>query len=507
MAQQAYTLLLRLLSPLIWGWMYWRARRAGGDWQIFSADRFGSYALPWDGEAPVWVHAVSLGETRAAHSLIVSLLSRGDRVLLTHMTPTGRAEGAKLFAAEIATGQLRQQWLPYDFPGATRRFFKHYHPRLGILIEREVWPNLLDQAQEADVPIILTSARFSERAQGHVRRIDQVFLSLMRDAYASIDLVLAQTEDDARRLFEVGASNVQIVGNLKFDVVLPVVAVDAGRAWRQRLTRPVISIASTREGEDAMFVSAIQQQLKHPDVMPEDYSVHAVYLDPILTPMPVVTDTEVKPPALVSKADADADAAATPPIESAYSAAASTPPLFFLIPRHPQRFDEAAALLQQSGLRFVRWSDIRHHTHADRELSDVRVVLGDTLGEMPFFYAASDVAIVAGSFAPHGGQNLIEACAMGTPVIVGPFARNFADAVQGAVTAGAAIQIQTSEIVDPALRAVATALSWLKEPEALSERGRLGREWVALHTGATARILQHINDFEVARDQALQRRH
>lgn len=96
---------------------------------------------------------------------------------------------------------------------------------------------------------------------------------------------------------------------------------------------------------------------------------------------------------------------------------------------------------------------------------------------------------------------------MGTPVIVGPFARNFADAVQGAVTAGAAIQIQTSEIVDPALRAVATALSWLKEPEALSERGRLGREWVALHTGATARILQQINDFEVARDQALQRRH
>jgi 3-deoxy-D-manno-octulosonic-acid transferase len=440
MAQQAYTLLLRLLSPLIWGWMYWRARRAGGVWQIFSAERFGSYALPWDGEAPVWVHAVSLGETRAAHSLIVSLLSRGDRVLLTHTTPTGRAEGAKLFAAEIATGQLRQQWLPYDFPGATRRFFKHYHPRLGILIEREVWPNLLDQAQDADVPMILASARFSERAQGHVRRIDQVFLSLMRDAYASIDLVLAQTEDDARRLFEVGASNVQIVGNLKFDVVLPVLAVDAGRAWRQRLTRPVISIASTREGEDAMFVSAIQHQFKHPEVLPEDYSVHAVHFDPILTPIPVVTGVESKALAPVATAQTAAVASAS----GAYPIPASPPPLFFLIPRHPQRFDEAAALLEQSGLSFVRWSDIRHNTHADRELSDVRVVLGDTLGEMPFFYAASDVAIVAGSFAPHGGQNLIEACAMGTPVIVGPFARNFADAVQGAVAAGAAIQIQSS---------------------------------------------------------------
>jgi 3-deoxy-D-manno-octulosonic-acid transferase len=387
---------------------------------------------------------------------------------------------------------LRQQWLPYDFPGATRRFFKHYRPRLGILIEREVWPNLLEQAQAADVPMILASARFSERAQGHVRRIDQLFFSLMRDAYASIDLVLAQTEDDARRLFEVGASNVQIVGNLKFDVVLPVVAVDAGRAWRQHLTRPVISIASTREGEDAMFVSAIKHQLTHPEVMPEDYSAHAVYLDPILTPMPIA---KMEPTAAVSL---------TSPAPAPYPLPASPPPLFFLIPRHPQRFDEAAALLEQSGLRFVRWSAIRHSTHANRELPDVQVVLGDTLGEMPFFYAASDVAIVAGSFAPHGGQNLIEACAMGTPVIVGPFARNFADAVLGAVAAGAAIQIQRSELVDPALRAVATALNWLKEPEALSERGRLGQEWVGIHTGATARIVQHINEFEVARDQVLQ---
>jgi len=495
MAQQAYTLLLRLLSPFIWGWMYWRARRAGGVWQIFSAERFGSYALPWDDEAPVWVHAVSLGETRAAQSLIVSLLARGDRVLLTHMTPTGRAEGAKLFAAEIATGQLRQQWLPYDFPGATRRFFTHYKPRLGLLIEREVWPNLIDQAQVADIPVILVSARFSARAQGHVRRIDQLFFSLMRDTYASIDLVLAQTEDDARRLFEVGASNVQIVGNLKFDIDLPVVAVDAGRAWRERLQRPVISIASTREGEDAMFVAAVQQQLAHPDLVIEDLPVQ---FDSILTPVLVPTSTSTSTSTATSTTGQRIEPTSVIADQSLSSA---VPPLFFLIPRHPQRFEEAARLLEQAGLMFVRWSEIRHNTHADRELADVRVVLGDTLGEMPFFYAASDVAIVAGSFAPHGGQNLIEACAIGTPVIVGPFARNFADAVQGAVAAGAAIQIQRSELVDPALRAVATALSWLKEPVALEERGRLGREWVALHTGATTRILQHINDFEVARDQ------
>ena len=466
MAQQAYTLLLRIFSPFIWAWMAWRGHKAGGVWQIFCAERFGSYPLRWDGEAPVWIHAVSLGETRAAQSLITLLLSQGNRILLTHTTPTGRAEGARLFAAEIASGQLRQQWLPYDFPGATRKFFAHYRPRLALLIEREVWPNLIEQARLADVPVVLASARFSERAQGHVRRIDQLFISLMRDAYASIDLALAQTEDDARRLYEIGAPNVQVVGNLKFDVQLPVVAVEAGRGWRERLGRPIIAIASTREGEDAMFVPAIKQRLLHKDSVITDYHVQ---LDPIEMP---------------------ADA-----------------PLFLLIPRHPQRFDEAAKLLEAANVKYVRWSTIRHNVDAPQELAQTEVVLCDTLGEMPFFYAASDVAIVAGSFAPHGGQNLIEACAIGTPVIVGPFTRNFADAVDGAVAVGAAIQIVTSELVDPAQRAVATAVSWLQAPEALADRGRLGRDWVAQHTGATQRIVQQLNEFEAARDRSSRHPH
>ena len=257
MPLKIYTFLLRLVAPLLWAYMFVRARRAGGDWQIFSAERFGLYALPWDGEAPVWVHAVSLGETRAAQTLIKQFLARGERVLLTHMTATGRAEGARLFAAEIAAGQLRQQWVPYDFSGATKKFMQHYRPRLGILIEREVWPNLIEHAQLAAVPIVLASARFSEKSQKQVKQIDKVFLTLMRDAYAGIDLTLAQTEDDATRLYEVGALNIHVVGNLKFDVVLPVVAVDAGRAWRERLNRPVIAIASTRE------VRALRHAIRH----------------------------------------------------------------------------------------------------------------------------------------------------------------------------------------------------------------------------------------------------
>jgi 3-deoxy-D-manno-octulosonic-acid transferase len=445
MPLKIYTFLLRVVAPFLWAYMFVRAQRAGGVWQIFGAERFGFYALPWDGEAPVWVHAVSLGETRAAQTLILQLLARGERVLLTHMTATGRAEGARLFAAEIAAGQLRQQWVPYDFSGATKKFMQHYRPRLGILIEREVWPNLIESAQLAAVPMVLASARLSDKSQKQVRQIDKVFLTLMRDTYSNLDLTLAQTDDDATRLYDVGALNIVVVGNLKFDVVLPMVAVDAGRAWRERLNRQVIAIASTREGEDALFVQALSRQ------------------------------------------------------ESAA--------LFLLIPRHPQRFDDAAALLEQAGIATLRWSTLRHNTQPEQMLAGIKVVLCDTLGEMPFFYAASDVAIVAGSFVPVGGQNLIEACALGTPVIVGPHTYNFSEAVAQAVEIGAAAQIQSPEPLDAAQRAVSMAVNWLQDQQALRERGRLAREWVGHHTGATSRILQHITELEVARVQTLPTQH
>ena len=449
MSLNAYSILLRLFAPLIWLWLMLRARRAGGQWQIFGSDRFGSYTQPWDGEPPVWVHAVSLGETRAAQSLIAGLIAAGDRVLLTHTTATGRAEGARLYVTDIANGRLIQQWLPYDFPGATKRFFKHYQPRLGILIEREVWPNLVDQGRRAGMPMILASARFNAQALKHVQQIDRLFGSLMQDAYANLSLVLAQTQEDADRLFDAGATNIKVTGNLKFDAQLPVVAVDAGRAWRVKLNRPIISIASTREGEDAMFVPALTAQIRK--MSDEGVQIEAV------------------------------------PLSS---------PLFLLIPRHPQRFDEAAALLEQSGLHFVRWSVIRHDTQAKDTLDQVRVVLCDTMGEMPFFYAASDVAIVGGSFAPLGGQNLIEACAVGAPVIVGPFTHNFKDAVQGAVQSGAAIQLTASDLVDPAAQAVSTAVEWLKDEQALDQRSHAARNWVSQHTGAASRMLHEITCFQ-----------
>jgi len=419
MNRGVYTLALRALSPLVWLWMGHRARRAGGQWEIFSAERFGrapAEAGPAQ-TAPVWVHAVSLGETRAAQPLLQALLDRGLPVLLTHVTATGRAEGARLFQDAIARGQLRQAWLPYDFPGATRRFMAGRRPRCGLLIEREVWPNLLAAAREAGVPMALVSARLSASSLRQAGRMG----SVMREALAGLDAVLAQTAEYASRLGQAGARPPLVTGNLKFDLALPDAQVRAGQAWRERLGRRVVAVASTREGEDGAFIEAIKRHAKN--------------------------------------------------------SGAHDSPLFLLIPRHPQRFDEAARLLAEAGLAFTRRSG------GAEPGPDVAVLLGDTLGEMAFYYAASEVAIVAGSFAPLGGQNLIEACAAGVPVIVGPHTFNFKQAAEDAIQAGAA------QRVSDAGQAVDAAMALLGDDGRRLRGGEAARAWFGAHAGATRRTL------------------
>jgi len=414
MNRGVYTLALRALAPLIWLWMAHRARRAGGRWEIFSPERFGRSESPSSLTDPVWVHAVSLGETRAAQPLLNAMLERGLPVLLTHVTATGRAEGERLFGDAIARGQLRQAWLPYDFPGATRRFMAAHRPRCGLLMEREIWPNLLAAARDANVPMALVSARYSESSLRQARRMGGV----MREALARLDMVLAQTAEDAGRLAQAGAPAAVVTGNLKFDLVLPHAQVEEGRAWRAQLGRCIVAVASTREGEDSLFIEAIKRHAAEPGA-----------------------------------------------------------PLFLLIPRHPQRFDEAARMLSDSGLGFARRSA------GTVPRPEAAVLLGDTLGEMAFYYAASDVAIVAGSFAPLGGQNLIEACAAGVPVIVGPHTFNFKQAAEDAIEAGA-----VSRAADPG-QAVDMAMAFLQDEARRQQTSRAARTWFDQHAGATARTM------------------
>ena len=436
MVRWVYSILLVLVSPLLLAWMAWRARRAGGDWSVFGGERFGRYRrCPPMRPGAIWVHAVSLGETRAAQPLIRSLLDRGHPVLLTHMTATGRAEGRRAFADDIAAGHLRQVWLPYDFPGATRRFLHCHRPALGVLIERELWPNLVHAAVAARIPLVLASARMSPASLRQNLRL----APLLRQAYASLSRTFAQSEADAKRLEQAGAANVSVSGNFKFDLRLDARRAAQGREFAARLGRPVVVIASTREGEDADFVAAIRRQV-------DGWRTAELAVD--------------------------------------------QRPLFMLIPRHPQRFDTAAGLLDSAGLSFVRRTRVvslgETSEPALRACGECAVVLGDTLGEMPWYYACAQVAIVAGSFAPLGGQNFIEASALGCPVLVGPHVANFDQAVADALRAGAVHQVPTP------WAALQCALQWLDDEALRARMGEAATHWISRHTGAVARVVDGI---------------
>ncbi len=359
-------------------------------------ERFGRYARPMDSLIPpsssdplggfVWIHAVSLGETRAAAILLAELRRQlpGMRLLLTHGTATGRAEGEKL----LLPGDV-QVWQPWDTPGAVRRFLRQFRPAIGILMETEVWPNLVAGCQQRGIPLVLANARFNEKSL----RKSQRLAALARPAYGGLAAVWAQTAADAERLRSIGAPVQGVFGNLKFDVVPDAGQLARGRAWRARSARPVVMIASSREGEEAMWLAALKQKSL---------------------------------PALDGKAQA-----------AIHSEANSSDGAvqWLVVPRHPQRFGEVQQLLRSAGLSVSsrsQWADAP-------EPADVW--LGDSLGEMVLYYGLADVALLGGSFAPLGGQNLIEAIACGCPVVLGPHTFNFAEAAALACEQGVAHRV------------------------------------------------------------------
>ena len=361
-------------------------------------ERFGHYGdVPVGGHpapaAPlVWIHAVSLGETRAAAILLGALRQQlpGMRLLLTHGTATGRAEGEKL----LQPGDV-QVWQPWDTPGAVVRFLRHLRPAIGILMETEVWPNLIAACRAQGVPLVLANARLNDKSLHQAQRMAW----LARPAYAALAAVWAQTEADAQRLRSLGAPVQGVFGNLKFDVVPDAAQLAQGRAWRAPLPRPVVLLASSREGEEAMWLENFKPN------QPPGQAHRAL-------------------PAINKEANAAQDTAANASVQ------------WLIVPRHPQRFDEVAQLLERAGLRVARRSQ-----WADGPDAQADVLLGDTLGEMALYYGLADVALLGGSFAPLGGQNLIEAAACTCPVVLGPHTFNFAQAAELACAAGAAQRV------------------------------------------------------------------
>ncbi len=250
LARAAYTLLLHALAPVYRLRLGWRGR-AEPLYREAIGERFGVYAdgpgVP--GAGWVWVHAVSLGETRAAAPLIDALRVErpGMRLLLTHGTATGREAGAALLRAGD-----RQVWLPYDTRAAVRRFFAQFRPALGVLMETEVWPNLLLEAAAAGVPMVLANARLSPKSF----RAGQRFAALLRPAVRSLALVLAQSDEDAQRIRDSGAPRVEVGGNLKYDLAPDPAQLAQGRQWRTLLKRDVVLAAITRDGEEASLLQA-----------------------------------------------------------------------------------------------------------------------------------------------------------------------------------------------------------------------------------------------------------
>jgi len=416
-ARALYSTLLRLALPLVIARLWWRGA-AEPVYRSFLAERLG-----WAGRdasaGRVWLHAVSLGETRAAAALITALREQvpGLRLLLTHGTATGREAGVALLQAGDA-----QAWLPYDTPGAVQRFLGAHRPAMGVVMETEVWPNLLFEAQRQGVPMVLANARLSERSFAKGQRL----AALMHPALATFTRVLAQSDDDARRLRASGARSVQVVGNLKYDLTPSAALLAQGAAWRAALARPVVLAAVTREGEEA-------------------------------------------------------------PLLEAWRALASPRPMLLIVPRHPQRFDDVAGLIAASGFSLRRrsaWADAPPGDALD-PARQADVWLGDSLSEMPLYYAAADVALLGGSFAPLGGQNLIEAAACGCPLLMGPHTFNFAEAAALALAAGAA-----KRVVDlPAAVSAAVQIAATPERAAMSARAL---EFAARHRGAAARLAREI---------------
>lgn len=412
-----YRFLLTLIVPLALLRLWWRGRKQPG-YRQHIAERFGHIQIPSGGPI-IWLHAVSVGETRAAEPLVHALLEQypDHRVLLTHMTPTGRATSTSLYKDQ----RVLIAYVPYDLTSAVDRFLERVKPRVGLLMETEIWPNLILRCRAHQVPILLINARMSARSGRRYARFNQ----LIRPVLGALTAVGAQTQDDADRLTLLGAHNVAISGNLKFDVRIDPALQALGEQWRRDIliqqTRPIWLAASTREGEEALILAAHRALCA---LLPDQH------------------------------------------------------PLLILVPRHPQRFNDIAQLITREGFKLVRRSSAL-------PTAETEVWLGDSMGEMVTYYSIADAAVIGGTLLPFGGQNLIEAAACGTPLIIGPHTYNFSAAAQAAQETGAAtrIDIATPEALANAL------LALIDNPTQHRVATEAAARFVSSATGATDKLL------------------
>jgi 3-deoxy-D-manno-octulosonic-acid transferase len=424
MMRLVYGVLTRVAAPAVFAATLVRAAKDPA-YRRHLGERFGlgrRLAMP-----SIWLHAVSVGEVSAAAPLVRALHASHPDVplVLTTATPTGRAQAATLFGADVEV-----RFLPYDTAGAVRRFLARIRPRAAIIMETELWPNLLYACGRRGVPVLFASARLAARSVPRYRRFGTLFSAGLHTAW-----VAAQSSADADRFIALGAdpARTRVVGNLKFDMRLGEAVAENGRELRRRClgARPVWTAGSTHEGEEELVLDA-----------------HAM-------------------------------------LERAVRGA-----LLVLVPRHPQRFEGVAALLERRGLVFDR------RGRSETVRPEAQVLLLDTMGELTAFYAASDMAFVGGSLVPVGGHNLLEPAALGVPVITGPHTQNGPEIARLLIEAGGALEVADGS-------ALAAAAGRLLTDRALRERmGENARSFVEAHRGSLARLLALIEPLLAAEERA-----
>ena len=424
-----YTLLMALLLPLILLYIYHRSRK-DPRYRAHLGERFGFYknTVP----NAVWVHAVSLGEMNAATPLVRRLLDDGENVVTTHFTPAGRTAAQKLFPEEYASGQLVPIWVPLEYNWVFKRFFKAFSPKFGLVMEIEMWPQMIASARRYGVPLFLANGHYPPKSFERDKRHFGL-RGRLATGYAGL---LIKSEPDAERFRHFGAQNVEMTGELRFDRALPAPMLKAAAEIRTAHLqgRPVITLASVVLGEDEQYIAAIQQMQAH------------------------------------------------------YHALGQPAPLFVFVPRAPERFPVAAKMLAQAGLTALARSEVLDaEFQLKADLTQADILLGDSLGEMYFYLALADIVVVGGGFTPTGAHNVIEPLALKKPVFVGPYTWTIEFPALEAIEAGVLTQCQNIDMLVDELQ------KRLDDPAAMARNQQAAQDFYRAYSGAVGRMMDAIN--------------
>ena len=426
MARFLFNLVFTLAIPFILMRMWLRGGSNPGYRQRW-AERFAFFKFSGKVNG-LLVHSVSVGETLAAEPLVRSLQGAHPEktITITTTTPTGSDQVKRLYADDLAAGRIFHVYLPYDLPWLTTRFIHEIQPSICIIMETELWPNIIRSCNKQQVPVILANARLSAKsARGYAK-----FSKLTQPMLQGLDLVAAQHRDDAERFIGLGLAEnrVDVTGSIKFDISVPELARQQGAELKQLWgeDRPVLVLASSHEGEDDLILKTYQQLLVNfPDL------------------------------------------------------------LLIVVPRHPERFDEVSALVLDRELNLIRRSEAFQEGSLQVSPS-TQVYVADTMGEMLVMLAATDIAIIGGSFIEHGGHNPLEACALARAVVMGPSDYNFAAISQQLINQGAMQQARADQLTI-CLRQL------LERPELRAEMGANGQRVVTDNQGAVGRLTELIS--------------